>query len=172
MLCQLNQASMALCCCVLATAIGFNLPRPAAALSGVLSGVVRLQVLEVAIDASDVPSDYILAILSQCSTFPEVLIFFLKGKLTVRDVLLYLNGRQRDRDARRCAYQFASCGRVAVPEPSLPPTERACLPPACPAGQVHVAAAAPGWTGLTLHGQLLRLKRTWPMRRCMPSVGR
>ena len=42
------------------------------------------QSLGVAIDASDVPSDYILAILSQCSTFPEVLIFFLKGKLTVR----------------------------------------------------------------------------------------
>ncbi|KAL4854192.1 hypothetical protein ACK3TF_005038 [Chlorella vulgaris] len=42
------------------------------------------KVLEVAIDASDVPSDYILAILSQCSTFPEVLIFFLKGKLTAR----------------------------------------------------------------------------------------
>jgi hypothetical protein len=42
-----------------------------------------VQVLEVSIDASDVPSDYILAILSQCSTFPEVLIFFLKGRLTV-----------------------------------------------------------------------------------------
>lgn len=42
------------------------------------------QVLDVAIDASDVPSDYILAILSQCSTFPETLIFFLKGKLLVR----------------------------------------------------------------------------------------
>ncbi len=37
-----------------------------------------------AIDASDVPSDYILAILSQCSTFPETLIFFLKGKMLVR----------------------------------------------------------------------------------------
>lgn len=34
------------------------------------------------IDASDVPSEYILAILSQCSTFPEVLIFFLRGQLT------------------------------------------------------------------------------------------
>lgn len=31
-----------------------------------------VQVVEVAIDASEVPSDYILAILSQCSTFPEV----------------------------------------------------------------------------------------------------
>lgn len=29
-------------------------------------------------------ADYILSILTQCSTFPEVLIFFLKGKLTVR----------------------------------------------------------------------------------------
>lgn len=31
-----------------------------------------MQVIDVAIDASDVPADYILAILSQCSTFPEV----------------------------------------------------------------------------------------------------
>lgn len=31
-----------------------------------------VQMVEVAIDASEVPSDYILAILSQCSTFPEV----------------------------------------------------------------------------------------------------
>ena len=40
--------------------------------------------LHVEIDASDVPADYILSILSQCSTFPEVLIFFLKGHLTAR----------------------------------------------------------------------------------------
>jgi hypothetical protein len=150
----LSQSSVAFCCCVLATPFGFNLPRPAAALSGALSGVVLLQVLEVAIDASDVPSDYILAILSQCSTFPEVLIFFLKGKLTVRDVLLYLDGRQRGRDARGVYTRLQAVGR------RLPPTEHAWLPTACPAGQVHVAAAAPGWTGLTLHGQLLRLKRT------------
>ena len=39
--------------------------------------------LEVIIDASDVPSDYILAILSQCSTFPQKLVFFLQGDLTV-----------------------------------------------------------------------------------------
>lgn len=42
------------------------------------------KVLHVTIDASEVPSDYILAILSQCSTFPARLIFFLKGHLTVR----------------------------------------------------------------------------------------
>ncbi|KAK2078213.1 hypothetical protein QBZ16_004081 [Prototheca wickerhamii] len=40
--------------------------------------------LEVIIDASDVPSDYILAILSQCSTFPQKLVFFLQGDLTAR----------------------------------------------------------------------------------------
>lgn len=32
-------------------------------------------------DASDVPSEYILAILGQCTTFPRVLVFFLKGRL-------------------------------------------------------------------------------------------
>ncbi|RMZ52288.1 hypothetical protein APUTEX25_001678, partial [Auxenochlorella protothecoides] len=47
-------------------------------------------IIDVTIDASDVPSDYILAILSQCSTFPEVLIFFLQGNLTAR----YLFQRQ------------------------------------------------------------------------------
>jgi len=40
--------------------------------------------LEVPLDASNVPSDYILAILTQCSTFPEQLIFFLKGRLVIR----------------------------------------------------------------------------------------
>jgi hypothetical protein len=41
------------------------------------------------IDASDVPADYILSILSQCSTFPEVLTFFLKGKLRARYLWQY-----------------------------------------------------------------------------------
>lgn len=41
------------------------------------------------IDASDVPADYILSILSQCSTFPEVLVFFLKGKLRARYLWQY-----------------------------------------------------------------------------------
>jgi hypothetical protein len=41
------------------------------------------------IDASDVPSDYILSILSQCSTFPEVLVFFLKGRLRARYLWQY-----------------------------------------------------------------------------------
>lgn len=40
--------------------------------------------LELEIDASEVPSEYILAILTQCSTFPEELIFFLKGDLEAR----------------------------------------------------------------------------------------
>jgi len=38
--------------------------------------------LEDKIDASGVPSDYILSILSQCSTFPHVLTFFIQGKLS------------------------------------------------------------------------------------------
>lgn len=38
--------------------------------------------LDVNIDASGVPADYILSIVSQCSTFPHVLIFFLEGKLS------------------------------------------------------------------------------------------
>lgn len=33
--------------------------------------VMMLQFLTLTIDASDVPADYILAIFSQCSTFPE-----------------------------------------------------------------------------------------------------
>ncbi|KFM27945.1 hypothetical protein F751_5281, partial [Auxenochlorella protothecoides] len=49
-------------------------------------------IIDVTIDASDVPSDYILAILSQCSTFPEVLIFFLQGNLTVSEGRLCLAG--------------------------------------------------------------------------------
>lgn len=40
--------------------------------------------VEFSLDASDVPSDYILAILTQCSTFPEQLIFFLKGRLEAK----------------------------------------------------------------------------------------
>lgn len=46
--------------------------------------LLSLQTLSVGIDASDVPPEYILSILSQCSTFPEVLVFFLKGRLTSR----------------------------------------------------------------------------------------
>ena len=41
------------------------------------------------IDASEVPSEYILSILSQCSTFPEVLVFFLKGKLKAKYLWVY-----------------------------------------------------------------------------------
>lgn len=42
------------------------------------------KVVDVVIDASDVPTEYIMSILTQCSTFPEVLIFFLRGQLTSR----------------------------------------------------------------------------------------
>ena len=64
------------------------------------------QSVDVTIDASDVPSDYILAILSQCSTFPEVLVFFLKGRLTVRGErgprgALALNESSEEREGSR-----------------------------------------------------------------------
>jgi hypothetical protein len=52
--------------------------------------VARTQFVDVPVDASDVPSDYILAILGQCTTFPRVLTFFLKGKLTVSCRLLFV----------------------------------------------------------------------------------
>ena len=42
------------------------------------------KLVQTEIDASDVPADYILSILSQCSTFPEVLVFFLRGHLSAR----------------------------------------------------------------------------------------
>lgn len=42
------------------------------------------QVVEVNIDASDVPSEYALTILSECAAFPRRLVFFLKGTLSVR----------------------------------------------------------------------------------------
>ncbi len=42
------------------------------------------QVVEVSIDASDVPSEYALTILSECAAFPRRLVFFLKGTLSVR----------------------------------------------------------------------------------------
>lgn len=46
--------------------------------------VLRGQVVEVSIDASDVPSEYALTILSECAAFPRRLVFFLKGTLSVR----------------------------------------------------------------------------------------
>lgn len=39
---------------------------------------------QVTVDASNVPNEYALAILSECMTFPRRLVFFLKGYLTVR----------------------------------------------------------------------------------------
>ena len=39
--------------------------------------------VEVSIDASDVPSEYALTILSECAAFPRRLVFFLKGTLSV-----------------------------------------------------------------------------------------
>lgn len=44
----------------------------ASATAAQFSTCTHPQMVEVSIDASEVPSDYILAILSQCSTFPEV----------------------------------------------------------------------------------------------------
>ncbi|CAK0787577.1 hypothetical protein CVIRNUC_010799 [Coccomyxa viridis] len=43
------------------------------------------QVLEVVVDASNVPGEYALTILSECAAFPRRLVFFLKGQLEVRD---------------------------------------------------------------------------------------
>ena len=42
------------------------------------------QVLEVVVDASNVPGEYALTILSECAAFPRRLVFFLKGQLEVR----------------------------------------------------------------------------------------
>ena len=44
--------------------------------------------LQVQVNASGVPKDYILSIVSQCSTFPHVLTFFLQGKVSVTHFLL------------------------------------------------------------------------------------
>jgi hypothetical protein len=69
-------------------------------------------VLELRIDASDVPADYIISILPSCSTFPEVLIFFLKGRLTARYLL------QRQHLATIDTYFLVDCkkgGAVAGP---------------------------------------------------------
>ena len=49
-------------------------PHPAAACA---------QVLEVVVDASNVPGEYALTILSECAAFPRRLVFFLKGQLEV-----------------------------------------------------------------------------------------
>ena len=46
------------------------------------------QVLEVVVDASNVPGEYALTILSECAAFPRRLVFFLKGSLTVRTPIL------------------------------------------------------------------------------------
>ncbi len=43
-----------------------------------------MQVLEVTVDASNVPGEYALTILSECAAFPRRLVFFLKGSLWVR----------------------------------------------------------------------------------------
>ena len=48
-----------------------------------------MQVVEVNIDASDVPSEYALTILSECAAFPRRLVFFLKGTLSVRCPVLF-----------------------------------------------------------------------------------
>jgi hypothetical protein len=37
----------------------------------------------VVVDASNVPGEYALTILSECAAFPRRLVFFLKGSLTV-----------------------------------------------------------------------------------------
>ena len=39
--------------------------------------------MQLVVDASNVPSKYILTILSECATFPRRLIFFVKGSFGV-----------------------------------------------------------------------------------------
>lgn len=57
-----------------------------------------MQVLEVTVDASNVPGEYALTILSECAAFPRRLVFFLKGSLWVSrrsqnyQVLCYVQG--------------------------------------------------------------------------------
>ena len=46
--------------------------------------MLPVQVLEVVVDASNVPGEYALTILSECAAFPRRLVFFLKGQLEVR----------------------------------------------------------------------------------------
>ena len=46
--------------------------------------LLPMQVLEVVVDASNVPGEYALTILSECAAFPRRLVFFLKGQLEVR----------------------------------------------------------------------------------------
>lgn len=73
------------------------------------------QVIDVAIDASDVPADYILAILSQCSTFPEELIFFLKGRLAAHYMW------QRQNLAELNSYFTVDCKEPHPGEPTSDP---------------------------------------------------
>merc|ERR1712130_75822 len=40
--------------------------------------------LEVVVDASNLPTEYILTILTQCSSFPRRLVFFLKGSFKTK----------------------------------------------------------------------------------------
>lgn len=47
--------------------------------------MLAVQVLEVVVDASNVPGEYALTILSECAAFPRRLVFFLKGQLEVRN---------------------------------------------------------------------------------------
>ena len=54
------------------------------AVTGRSDSVKCAQVLEVVVDASNVPGEYALTILSECAAFPRRLVFFLKGQLEVR----------------------------------------------------------------------------------------
>ena len=46
--------------------------------------MLPVQVLEVVVDASNVPGEYALTILSEVRSLPRRLVFFLKGQLEVR----------------------------------------------------------------------------------------
>ena len=114
-------------------------PSPILAPAGAAFPVPPQAVL-VEIDASDVPADYILSILSQCSTFPEVLVFFLKGRLTARVLF------QRQRLPPIDTYFMVDCrdgGTVPSHEPPSPSPALAALAAAVRARR----AAGDGGTG-------------------------
>ncbi|KDD74939.1 hypothetical protein H632_c975p0 [Helicosporidium sp. ATCC 50920] len=93
--------------------------------------------IEVNIDASDAPPEYILAIASQCSTFPEVLIFFLRGQLTAKYLF------QTQRLTAIDTYFLIDC-KSGGPVPSSEGSALAALPGGMSSAALDVPGAWPG----------------------------
>lgn len=73
--------------------------------------------LDAVVDASNLPTEYVLTILTQCSSFPRKLIFFLRGNFSIR----YLT--QTTLMSPTDTYFIIDClngGRI-VPTPGSPP---------------------------------------------------